>query len=232
MEEIRKLAKHRRFLSRERGKIIVKIKDILRKYNMEQDCPTKEFKTKKCRKWLKELNLPKADRLIVDSLMCFWEIYDKQILPIEEELNRSGEQNIENFHLTTIPGITFMGATILTSYIGEIQRFKSPDSLVNYFGLAPNCHNSGETNNRNGSITKKGSSLVRDTLNYAIVHVNRKDPQMRAWHKKIKKRRGAKVARVAVMRKLTVIIWNMMKWKSDYQFRFTPPLPTHQKSSE
>ena len=39
---------------------------------------------------------------------------------------------------------------------------------------------------------------------------------MRNWYRRIKKRRGSKIARVAVMRRLTTILWHMMKYKQPY----------------
>jgi hypothetical protein len=43
-----------------------------------------------------------------------------------------------------------------------------------------------------------------------MVHkVLRKDARLRKWYKRIKRRRGASIARVAVMRKLATIIWMM-----------------------
>jgi Tfp pilus assembly protein PilP len=62
-------------------------------------------------------------------------------------------------------------------------------------------------------------------LNFAVNHVIRKDPEMKAWHKKIKSRRGAKIARVAVMRKLATIIWHILRWDKPYQFRYEAVLP-------
>jgi hypothetical protein len=62
-------------------------------------------------------------------------------------------------------------------------------------------------------------------LNFAVNHIIRKDPEMKKWHKKIKNRRGTKIARVAVMRKLTTIIWHMLRWDKPYQFRYETVLP-------
>jgi len=56
---------------------------------------------------------------------------------------------------------------------------------------------------------------------------------MKARHKKIKIRRGAKIARVAVMRRLATIIWHMLRWNKPYQFRYeavSPPKKTKAKS--
>ena len=65
--------------------------------------------------------------------------------------------------------------------------------------------------------------MARNILNFAVSHIVRKDPAMKEWHKKIKRRSGAKTARVAVMRKLATIIWHMLRWEKPYQFRYDPP---------
>ena len=106
----------------------------------------------------------------------------------------------------------------LLSRIGDITRFKTADSLANYFGLTPGCRNSGKATQRLGGITKAGSSIARRILNHAVVHVTRKCENMKAWHKKIKTRRGAKTARVAVMRRLATIVWHILRWDKTYQF--------------
>jgi hypothetical protein len=110
----------------------------------------------------------------------------------------------------------------LLSRIGDIERFPTPDSLANYFGLTPGCRNSGEATQRHGSITKAGSAIARSFLNHAVVHVTSKDKLMKDWYKGIKKRRGTKIARVAVMRKLATILWHMLKRQTTYQFRYDP----------
>ena len=51
-------------------------------------------------------------------------------------------------------------ALALASRINAIERFPRPRSLANYWGLTPGCHNSGETTNRLGSITKQGSKIA------------------------------------------------------------------------
>ena len=85
--------------------------------------------------------------------------------------------------LKAIPGISAMGAITLLSRIGDIKRFKNPDSLANDFGLTPGCHNTAGKH-RVGGITKRGNAVARQVLNFAVIHVVRKDPVMKAWHKK------------------------------------------------
>jgi len=192
---------------------------------MAQDAPTEKYDTKKFRQWIAAVQLPVVDRIEVDMNIESWKLYDKQILEIEAELVKRSEARVADvFRLSSIPGISAMGAITLLSRIGDIKRFKNPDSLANYFGLTPGCHNTGGKN-RVGGITKRGNVIARHVLTFAVIHIVRKDPLMKAWHKKIKSRRGAKTARVAVMRKLTTIIWHILRWEKPYQFRYDPPTP-------
>jgi transposase len=217
--DVRQLSNLRQFLVTQRTRLINKIKGILNKHNVQQDAPTKLSWTNKFRKWLETATLPCVDRIEVDAHLESWKTYNKQILTIEMELAKRTEDNKEVAKIAAIPGISAMGASTLLSRIGDIKRFKNPDSLANYFGLTPGCHNTAGKQ-RLGGITKAGSPAVRQVLNFAVNHVVRKDPEMKAWHKKIKTRRGAKIARVAVMRKLTTIIWHMLRWDKPYQFRY------------
>ena len=89
-------------------------------------------------------------------------------------------------------------------------------SLANYWGITPGCRNSGEAADRLGSITKEGSALARYLLGQMVLHALRKDAWMRSWYQRIKKRRGSKIARVAVMRQLTTRLWHMLKHQHPY----------------
>ena len=230
--QVRQLANFRQRLVRQRTMTINKIKGIINKHNMAQDAPTEKYDTKKFREWIKKVPLPVVDRLEVDMNIQSWEQYDRQILEVEGELakrSETSEARMANvYRLKAIPGISAMGAMTLLSRIGDIKRFKNPDSLANYFGLTPGCHNTGGKH-RVGGITKRGNAIARHVLNFAVIHVVRKDPDMKEWHKKIKKRRGAKTAKVAVMRRLATIIWHILRWGKPYQFRYDPPPTTPKK---
>jgi transposase len=219
--ETRQLANLRQYFVKQRTKCINKIRGVLRKHNMEQDAPSDNFKTKKIRDWLKQLKFASTvDRLEIEAHLNFLEECGKQIVKIEHEMATRAETDHNVLLLASIPGISHLGALTLLSRIGDIERFPTPDSLANYFGLTPSCRNSGEATQRHGSITKAGSSLARNILNTAVNHVVRKDKAMKDWHKKIKKRRGAKIARVAVMRRLATIVWHILKRQTTYQFRY------------
>ena len=192
-------------LTKKRTAVLNGIHKILRKHNLEQECPTKVFQTQKVRRWLAEMNLPTIDRLEMDLLLPQWELLDEQLKVVEVKIAERAVAEEQARLLETMPGIGHYSAVAIASRIGDIGRFKRPDSLANYFGLTPGCRNSGEATQRLGSITKRGSRIVRHLLGQAVVKVLRFDGVMRAWFKRIKKRRGSKIARVAVMRRMTTI---------------------------
>jgi transposase len=214
-------------LTKKRTAVLNAIHKILRKHNLEQECPTKNFQTQKVRSWLAAMELPAMDRFELDVLLPQWELLDRQLEVVDKELAVRAEADEQAQLLQSMPGIGHYSALAITSRIGNIERFKQADSLANYFGLTPGCRNSGEATQRLGSITKQGSRIVRYLLGQAVVHVLRYDAAMRDWYKRIKKRRGSKIGRVAVMRRMATIIWHMLTKKQRY--RYDSPIKKHKE---
>ncbi len=214
--EDRQLTAVRQRLGRERTRTINRIKHLLRKHNIEQQQPAKGLDTQRTRNWLAGLPLGPIDRLEMDLLLAQWTLWDSQIARLELEIEKRQVKNPTAAVLATIPGCAAFGSLALAARIGSIERFPRPASLANYWGLTPGCRNSGEATDRLGSISKQGSAMARFVLGHMVLHVLRRDGQMRAWYGRIKRRRGSKIARVAVMRRLATIIWHMLKNNEAY----------------
>jgi transposase len=219
----RDLTQCRLRLGQQRTRTINKIKRILRKHNLEQECPTKGLDTVRGRAWLTQLTLGTVEGLERGFLVTQWKLWDEQIAQVEVEIKRQQAVSEIAAIVATIPGCGAYSSLALASRIGSIERFPRPASLANYWGLTPGCRNSGEATDRLGSITKQGSALARFILGQLVMHVLRRDAAMRAWYARIKKRRGAKIARVAVMRRLATIIWHMVKYHEPYVIGGPPP---------
>lgn len=214
----RQLTTLRASLTRKRTAVLNAIHKILRKHNLEQESPTKKFQTKKVGQWLTEISLPAMDRLELNLQLEQWELLDTHLKAVEAKIAERAENNEAAELIESVPGIGHYSAVAIASRIGDIDRFRRPSSLANYFGLTPGCRNSGEATQRLGSITKRGSRIVRHLLNQAVIRLLREDPAMRAWFKGIKRRRGSKIARVAVMRRLATILWHVLKKKQKYVY--------------
>lgn len=217
----RQLTAVRLRLGRRRTQTINQMRHLLRRNNLEWDRPTKSFQTQKVERWLRTLSFDATDRLEMDHLLAQWELWRRQINALEERLAQRFQQNRAAQWLATIRGVSgYMGLAI-ASRIGDIGRFPHGRSLANFFGLTPGSRSSGETE-RLGSITKEGSRVVRFLLGQLVLHVLRTDARMRTWFQRIKQRRGAKIARVAVMRRLAVIIWHMLTKQQAYVYGGMP----------
>jgi transposase len=226
----RQLTALRARLTKKRTAVLNGIHKILRKHNLEQAQPTKLFQTQKVCRWLAAMDLPALDRLELDLLLPQWELLDGQLEVVDAKIAERAEADEQVKLLESMPGMGHYSAVAIASRIGDIERFKRPDSLANYFGLTPGCRNSGEATQRLGSITKQGSKIVRYLLGQAVIKVLRFDGAMRAWFKRIKRRRGSKIARVAVMRRLATILWHMLKKKQKY--RYDSPIKKHREFEE
>ena len=153
----------------------------------------------------------------MDHLLEQWELWDRQLEQVDQRMEQRFAKHKDARLLSSIIGVSCYMALAIASRIGDISRFPSGRSLANFFGLTPGSRSSGERE-RSTSITKEGSRMVRFLLGQLVVHVLRRDGRMRAWYKQIKKRRGSKIARVAVMRRLCVIMWHMLQNREAYRY--------------
>jgi transposase len=227
--EDRQLTSLRKTLGHRRTRTLHKIHRIVNRHNLIWQYPTQTFQTQTGRKWLAKVPLPAIDRLEMDVLLKEWDNCEEQITLLDNEINQRASRSVPDGALNptqilmTTPGISCYSGLTLASRIGPIERFPRPRSLANYFGLTPGCRNSGNAQDRLGSITKQGSKTARFILGQLVVHILKRDPKMRIWYRSIKQRRGTKIARVAVMRRLTTIFWHMLKYQEPYTIGGPPP---------
>jgi len=216
-QENRRLTTLRKDAGGDLTRIINKIKQILRRHNLHWEMPTKTFPTVAAIAWLKQLVLPEIDRLAMNHLLTAVEHVQQRMKELEKVIAQRSDARKETTILSTLPGMgSRFTALSLLCRIGRVERFPRACSLANYWGLTPGCRNSGENNQRLGRITKAGSTTARWLLALLVYKVCRKDARLREWFKRIKRRRGSSIARVAVMRKLATIIWHMLSKRKTY----------------
>ena len=213
----RQVTSLRQRAGRRRTRVLNALQGILRKHNLQWEQPTKHFDTLRVREWLKTLELPEIDRLEMDHLLAQWALYDEQIEQLDAKIAERAADSRNVSILRRCKGLGAYGALGLASRIGDVRRFPRPRSLANYFGLTPACRNTGDRTDRLGSITKEGSRFARFILGQLVLHVLKHDTEMRTWYRRIKRRRGSKIARVAVMRRLCTIFWHMLTHDEPYR---------------
>ena len=149
---------------------------------------------------------------------------EQQLAEVTAKLDALAAGDVRVKKLRTIGGIGPRTAEVLVAVLDQPRRFKSRRQVSAYGGLVPRRYQSGQMD-RNGRITKRGSPLLRQMLNQAAWSAVRCNPELRAFYLRLggdqKKRR--KQAIVAVMRKLLVIGWALLRDQTVYRPR---PLPS------
>jgi transposase len=124
--------------------------------------------------------------------------------------------------LLTVPGVGALTALAFAATIEDPARFARPAQVAAYVGLVPRQHQSGEMDLR-GAILKHGDTLLRHLLyeaaNSLLGRVKR-SCALRDWGLALQARLGPKRARVAVARKLAVLLRRL--WLSGESFRWQP----------
>lgn len=110
--------------------------------------------------------------------------------------------------LMSIPGVGALAALTFKAGVDVPQRFAKSKSVGAHFGLTPRRFSSGEIDDT-GRISKCGDAMVRSALyeaaNALLTRCTRWSA-LKAWAVRVAKRAGTKRARVAVARKLAVIM--------------------------
>lgn len=122
--------------------------------------------------------------------------------------------------LMSVPGVGPITALAFRATIDEPERFRQSRNVGAHLGLTPSRYQSGETDIQ-GKVSRCGDELARTAL-YEAAHSlltrSRKWSSLRAWGMQVAKHRGMARARVAVARKLAVILHRM--WSDGTEFRF------------
>jgi transposase len=142
-----------------------------------------------------------------------------QLTPKIQELTRALEEEVEKRpaarRLMTHPGVGVLTALAFELVIGTPDRFHCGKQIASYVGLVPSEESSGDRR-RLGHISKQGNALLRFLLVEAAQVTVRSQAQWRSQFFHLAMRRGRKIAKVAMARKLAVHLYWMWRKGLDY----------------
>lgn len=153
----------------------------------------------------------------------------EQILQVLDMLNlqvREADQRVRTMassssvcqRLMTIPGVGPVTALSFVAAIDNVSRFRHAYRVHSFVGLTPGENSSSERQQRT-SITKAGPTSVRRTLVQAAwiaLRIRPTDPMVQ-WAKQVEARRGARIAVVALARKMSGVMYAMWRDNTVYQ---------------
>jgi transposase len=157
---------------------------------------------------------------IVEALLEARRSIADRIKTLDSRVRAVAKRNATARLFMTAPGVgAVIGLSVASAY-DDASRFGRSSSVGAYFGLTPRRYESGEVS-RNGRISKRANKLTRTHLDEAANVIPTREvafSSRKAWGLRLAKSAGFKKAKVAVARKLAVILHAM--WKTNTPFRY------------
>ena len=170
-------------------------------------------------RYLGELDLPADLRALVEPLLDLCEHLTELLATADEHIIATTAATPVVQRLTTAPGVGPLIATAFVATLDDAARFRGAHQVESYLGLVPSEASSADRRRR-GHITKAGNPRMRWLLvqaAWAALRSRRAEGAgLRAWAEQLAKRRGRRIATVALARRLAGILFAM--WRDHTTF--------------
>ena len=152
-------------------------------------------------------------QVIADALLAVRAVLLREFDGFEKRVRSMARADARAALLMSTPAVGPIVALTYACAIDDPARFTSSKKAGAHFGLTPRKYQSGETD-RSGRISKIGDAAVREAL-YQAAHVMLTKPlkgctELKSWAMRLARRAGMKKAKVALARKLAVIMHRML----------------------
>ena len=200
-EPARQVLRDLKDLSRERGQLV------------------KEQSALKCKLHALEHSFSTQQRVIV-RLQSRLELIKEQIMEVESEMKEliisDKELAEKTSQLTSIPGISFISATVVISETKGFQGISSAKQLTSYTGYDVVHRESGLYKGKT-AISKRGNSHIRAALYMPSLTAVRCNPTLKPFYQRLKEKKSKPIiGLVAVQRKLLCLMFTL--WKNDQYY--------------
>ena len=157
---------------------------------------------------------------IAESLLSAHAVLLREVIGFDKQVRAMARAHATVRLLMSAPGVGPLVGLTYAAAVDDPSRFKSSKRVGAHFGMTPRKYQSGETD-YTGGISKIGDGTVRTAL-FEAAHVIMTRPikggWLKSWALKLAKRVGQKRAKVALARRLAVILHRM--WVDGTTFRF------------
>ncbi len=216
LRDDRELIRARLDVAEELTRVKVKIGSMFKRYPIDIASPTRSRWTKRFITFLRSDFLPKLDPAVAARLECLLNRYENYVAE-QAQLDKAIDQLAQTRRyqaayreLRKLPGVGRLVAMTFLTEMGDLNRFENRRQVAAYLGLCPSSHESGETQNRKGRITRQGPSRLRKVLCQAVwVSICRSEDAARDYQRiKQGQSKRTKKSIVALMRKLGIKMWH------------------------
>jgi transposase len=213
-QQLRDLTRSRARLGRHLTEVKVQLRALLARQNRES--PYRTPFGPRGLSWFRGQDFGPIEDMVRDELLERFRHYARQMTFFDKRLEEMRPAFRQAEALADIHGIGLYSALLIIAEIGETERFRTAKQVGAYTGLTSRVHQSGG-HCYQGSITRQGSPWLRWILVQAAMKTVRRDAALKNFYNRIRKRSGAKIARVAAARKLAEICWKRLRrWQREH----------------
>ena len=156
---------------------------------------------------------------IIEPLLTAWQALRDQVAVFDRQILARAKADPVAQRLMTMPGVGVIVALTYSAVIDDPSRFRQSASVGAYLGLTPRRYQSGEVD-VSGHISRCGDALLRSYLFEAatvVLQRHSKPSSLKTWALKLADRIGMRRTKVALARKLAVVLHRM--WVSGTEFQ-------------
>jgi transposase len=209
-QEVRAMLTARKLVQSKLLDVENSVRGILRGFGLKVGKTTKRGFAGRIRELV--VNHASLDK-IAAALLSVHAVLLRELQAFDKQVRSMARADANAKLLMSAPAVGPVVALIYASAIDDPGRFRSSKRVGAHFGLTPKKYQSGETD-YTGRISKIGDGAVRTAL-YEAAHIMLIKPikgcaALKSWAMRIAKRSGMKKAKVALARKLAVILHRML----------------------
>lgn len=204
VRDLRELLRHRQALTGLRTAVKNRVQALLARHGILPEhshlfaAPGLQF--------LSSLELPEGPRARLDSLLSLICDFDRELSQTTAEIERRAKADERVEVLCQIRGVGRYTAMLIIAEVGDVSRFPTAAHLCSWAGVTPTVRAS-DTKARLGHISRQGSPALRCALVEAAQLVPTGGGPLRAMFERVAKRRGRKIAKVAVARQILALCY-------------------------
>jgi transposase len=151
--------------------------------------------------------------VVAQAMLQVHAVLRREFNSLDKQVQKLARSHPQASLLMTTPCVGPIVALTYAAAVDDPKRFRSSKATGAHFGLTPKKYQSGETD-YTGRISKIGDASVREAL-YQAAHVMLTKPvkncaALKSWAMRIARRAGMRKAKVALARKLAVILHRML----------------------
>ncbi len=216
-QETRALLTARKLVQSKLGDVERSLRGILRGFGLKVGRVTpKQFEAR-----IRELVVGHPSlQTLAEAILAVRAVLLREFKGFDKRVRKIARDDARARLLMSTPGVGPIVSLTYSSAIDDPARFKSSKQVGAHFGMTPKKYQSGEKN-VTGRISKIGDSSVRAAL-YEAAHIILTKPvkgsNLKSWAMRVAKRAGMNKAKVALARKLAVLMHRMLVDGTSFNF--------------